>query len=479
MTTLANMKSNLHRGLALLSIVFFSFVLVANINKQFQSASLTSVSVTLSNARPSFRGALASGNTAGTSLIYINTTPGAYPSTTSAQLVEGDVLRIGEAGSLGTYTVASTSSNAIISLTSVLASGDADAGDSVIASTSADLTVRFTTATAINNGKFRILVPSLSSDTAAADGIPDAGYFDFGASAPTVTCPTDGGNYTFGSATAVASSVTINNVDYHAYTCPYTGNGGVGTDFSSNPITISSVINPAPKSNHATGTADTYRVIVQHLDGSDNVIDTTTTSIGVIEAVRVTASVPPQITFRIFGVNSGTSACGETTTVATLPAAVPFGEVSIDAFTVAAQGMSVSTNATGGYAVTAIENDQLGRNGGACAGVDGSGLANCIPDAGVAGMDSTTTQAWASTSDKGFAYTIDDSNSTVTEAFNYSTGYRHFADQAGGESAVTIFQDTTVADNDNAYVCYKVVVSNTTAAGNYENYIRYTATATF
>lgn len=471
-------KNKLNNKILLASLVCAAFLVVANINKQFQSASLTTVSVTLSNARPSFRGGLAAGNTVGTSLIYINTTPGAYPSTTSAQLVEGDALLIGEGGSLGSYVVASTSSNAVVSLKSILASGDADAGDSVIASTSSTLSVRFLTASAIANGSFRILVPALTDNGAAADGIPDSGYFDFGTVAPTITCPTISG-YTWGTATAVASSVTINNIDYHAYTCPYTGTGGYASDFVTNPILISSVINPAPKTNHSTGTADTYQVIVQHLDGSSNIIDSTTTSIGVIEAVRVTASVPPQITFRIFGVPSGTSVAGTATTVTTQAAAVPFGEVSIDAFTVAAQGMSVSTNASGGYVVTAIENDQLGRNGAACAGVNGTGIATCIPDAEVTSMDSTTTQPWTLTANKGFAYTLDDSNSTVTEAFAYASGFRHFADEADSETAVTIFSDNTVADNDNLYVLYKIVVSNITAAGNYENFIRYTATATF
>ena len=468
--------------LLLLGLISLSFLMVSQINKKFQSASLTTVSVTLSNARPSFRGALAAGNTAGTSLAVINTTTGAYPSTTSAQLVEGDTLLIGEAYSLGSYTVASTSSNSTINLTAVLAAGDADTGDDVIASTSATQTVRFTTASAIANGRFRVLVPSLASNTAAADGIPDSGYFDFGTTAPSVTCPTDGSGYDFVAGTATASTITINSNEYHSFECAYSGNGAVGTSFTSNPIVVGTsnpMNNPAPKTGHATGTADTYQVVIQHLDSNFTVIDTTTVSIGVIEAVRVTASVPPQITFRIFGVNSGASTCGETTTVTTSAASVPFGEVAIDAFTVAAQGLTVSTNAVGGYSVTAIENDQLGRNGGACAGVNGSGLVNCIPDSDVASMDSTTEQAWASTANKGFAYTLHDPNSTVTEAFAYGAGYRHFADQADSETAVQIFSDSTVADNDNAYVCYKVVVSNTTAAGNYENYIRYTATATF
>jgi hypothetical protein len=479
-------------------VVFLSVALfgaVAQVNNQLQSASLTSVSVTLSNSRLSFRGGLAAGNTAGSSTVILNTTPGAYPSTSSAQLVEGDTLLIGEAGSLGTYTVASTSSLSTFTIkspaNSALLAGDSEAADDVIASNSSSLTVRFTTANAIAGGRFRILVPSLTSDTAAADGIPDGGYFDFGASAPTVTCPTDITGYDFVTGTATASTITINTTDYHAYECAYSGAGASGTAFNgttNDAITISNIINPAPGASHTTGTADTYGLIVQHINSSFAVADNTAVGIGVIEAVKVTATVDPQITFQIIGLATGTSACGVNTGVTTTAASVPFGNISISAFTNAAQALTVSTNASSGFTVTAVENDQLGRNGGVCTG-DNTGQ-DCIRDSvGDGGaMTHAVSAEWTSASAKGFAYSLHDVNSSTTEAFAYTTATgnctgtycaRQFADAEDSQSAVSIFSSSTVADNQNLYVCYRIIANTTTAAGNYENYLTYTATATF
>ncbi len=479
----------------ILFLVAFFFVGSTAVNQQIRSANLTSVSVTMSNSRPSFRGALAAGNSAGSSSVVINTTAGAYPSTSSAQLVEGDSIYIGEGGSLGAYTVASTSSLSTFTIkspsNSTLLAGDIDTGDDVIASNSSSLTVRFTTANAIDNGRFRILVPSLTADGPAADGIPDGGQFDFGTSAPTVTCPGDISGYDFVTGVATASSITINNSDYHVYECAYSGAGGAATVFdgtSNGAITISSVINPAPKSTHSTGGADTYNVIVQHLNSSLSVADTTSTAIGVIEAVKVTATVDPQITFQILGLATGTSACGNTTNVTTTPASVPFGNISISAFTNAAQSMNVSTNAANGFSVTAIANDQLGRNGGTCTG-DNTGQ-DCIRDTIGDGGSMTHTNAdeWSSTATKGFGFSLQDVNTSTTEAFSYNSAsgscagtdcYRQFADAENSQTATQIFSSTTVADNQNLYVCYKVIAAPTTSAGNYENYITYTATATF
>ncbi len=472
--------------------------------QQSQADSLTSVSVTLSNPRLSFRGALGAGNAASSSIVYLDTDAGDYPSTSSAQLVQGDTVSIGEAASLADYEVASTSSLSTFTLTTALAAGDADAGDDVISTQSATHTVRLTTANAIPNGSFRILVPAETDNDTAADGIPDGGKFDYGDSAPTVTCPSNAtATYDFtGGDSAAASSVTVDGVDYHAFSCAYTGTGAVGTAFdgsSNDAISISDLINPAPNADHTTGVADTHNIIVQHLDNSSNVIDSTTVGIGVIEAVKITASVPPQITFQIYGIASGTSACGVSTDVTTSAASVPFGELPLDGFTDAAQELGVSTNATGGYSVTAIANDQLGRDGGTCTGdPTASGNNNCIPDA--AGDDSTMEEdvldGWDSTTVKGFAYSLHDFDNSISngsaEAFNYDDGTgncsgssfcaRQFADDEDTGDVQTpqeIFGSNTVADNEHLYVCYRIIPSNVTAAGNYENYITYTATATF
>ena len=470
----------------------------AFIANQSQADSLTSVSVTLSNPRLSFRGALGAGNTEASSIVYINTTPGDYPSTSSAQLVQGDVLAIGETTSLGSYTVASTSSLSTISLTRALAAGDADTADDVISTQSATQTIRLTTANAIANGRFRVLVPALADDGASNDGIPDGGYFDMGSAVPTVTCPsTATAVYDFVAGVASASAQTINGTDYHVFECAYSGTGAVGTSFSSGAdvITINSLINPAPESSHHTGVADTHNIVVQHLDTNLSVIDTTTVGIGVIEAVKVTASVPAQITFKILGVAKGTSACGVSTSVMTTAAAVPFGDVPLDVFTNAAQTLTVSTNATNGYSVTAVENDQMGRNGGACAG-DPTAATNpdCIPDSAGDGsvMSQTVYDEWNLSATKGFAYSLHDSNNSISngsaEAFSYDTSAgacsgtfcaKQFADAEDGESAEAIFGSNTVADNENLLACYRIIPATTTAAGNYENFVTYTATATF
>ncbi|PIY79173.1 MAG: hypothetical protein COY81_03955, partial [Candidatus Pacebacteria bacterium CG_4_10_14_0_8_um_filter_43_12] len=91
--------------LAIFVLVIGLFGLASLVNHRGYVASLTGVSVTLSNPRPSFKGALGSGNTVSSSLVTINTTAGAYPSTSSGQLVQGDTVRIGTGGSLTRYNI--------------------------------------------------------------------------------------------------------------------------------------------------------------------------------------------------------------------------------------------------------------------------------------------------------------------------------------------------------------------------------------
>jgi len=310
-------KKFIQKSLILTFLV--SSMFIGGIYQKSQSASLSSVSATSSNSRLSFKGALTTGNTTGSSRVNLETTTGDYPSTTSAQLISGDSVAIGDTNSLGAYTITSIDSAGIFNITPVLLAGDSDNDDAVISTQSATQTIRFTTANAIANGTFRILVPSESNNADAADGIPDAGQFDFGNVAPTVTCPSNANLvYDFVAGAATASAVTIGSQDYHSYICAYSGTGAIGSAFNgstNDAITINSIINPAPKVAHSTGAADTYKIIVQHLDNTFTVRDSTSVSVGVIEAVRVTASVAPQITFQISGIASGISACGQTTTL--------------------------------------------------------------------------------------------------------------------------------------------------------------------
>jgi hypothetical protein len=462
-----------------------------------QGSDLPESSVTLSNPRLSFVGRLAAGNVSGTTTVTISTAA-TISSQTTNQLQEGDAVRIGQAGSMGSYTVKSTTPHTVFTTTA--ANSNVTADDFVIASQSASLTVRFKTASAQNNGKIRVLVPAAA--TTGADGIPDTNTFDYGSSAPTVTCPTNITNYTF-AAGAAASMQNVGGSIYHTFTCAYTGTGTAGANFTNTAqlFTIASLINPSPQLTptlHTTGTADTYKIIVQQLSSADAIIDSTTVSVGVIEAVKVTAEVAPQITFSIAAVTAATDVCGITNDavrVTTTATTVPFGELALNTFRYAAQRLSVSTNANYGYAVTAIENDQMGLGGAACTGdaVIGTNT-SCIQDSRGDGatMSHTAEDDWNLTANDGFAYTLASATGSPVLPFLYSqdtggctatggTGdcYRQFADAENSQTAQTIMSYTDVTNTQAADVCYAINVGATQTAGTYENYLTYTATGTF
>jgi hypothetical protein len=84
----------------------------------------------------------------------------------------------------------------------------------------------------------------------------------------------------------------------------------------------------------------------------------------------------------------------------------------------------------------------------------------------------------------GFAFTLGAATDGVTRDFHYNDGgatynARHFADLSAGNSPEKIFSRGGGALDDQVEVCYRLTPSATNVAGDYENYIVYTATATF
>ncbi|MBP7875482.1 hypothetical protein KA012_00615 [Candidatus Woesebacteria bacterium] len=466
--------------------------------KPLHSSDLTQVSVTLSNPRLSFVGRLAAGNVAATTNVTIKTTAG-ISSTNTNQLQRGDVVKIGQGGAMVSYTVKDTLPAS--SFTTTAANSNVTTDDFVIASQSGTLSVRFITASAQNNGKIRVLVPAVA--TKGADGIPDTNTFDYGV--PTVTCPTNITNFTF-AAGAAASMQNIGGTIYHTYTCSYTGTGTTGANFTSNPILIGGLINPSPQITpvlHATGTADTYKIIVQQLDSSNVVQDYTAVSVGMVEAVKVSAEVAPQITFSIAGIAASQTPCGAglTTSVATTAADVPFGELTLETFKYAAQKLSVSTNAQNGYIVTVAESDQLSKFGASCTGDPVIGTnQTCIQDSRGDGatMSNTAEDDWNLVTNPGFAYTMSTATGSPTLPFVYSqntggctaTGgsndcFRQFADTEAYTAGDTlqppepIMTYGSVTNTQEANICYGLNIGATQTSGTYQNYLTFRATGSF
>ncbi len=456
---------------------------------QVQAASVKNVTVLLNNSRFSFQTALQGLQTVGSSLITLKTT--GYPSISVLQAQSGDTLRIGSNDYIVATTIDDTQDNKL-SLTTGMLAADVTDDTPVYSTQKSNMTVKLTTASALPNGKIRILVPAKDGTGDSRDGVPDNSGFDYGNTAQaTLACPSgspSGFDSWSATSTAANGSVLLGGVNYHSFTCAYTGTGAVNTVFdggANGAFIISNLINPSPRTldvgNERLGVADTYTVIVQHLTSDEIVIDQTVTKIAVIDAVRVTATILPQLTFEIIGVPGGESKCGITTKYATTPLAVPFGEITVGVFSDLAQVLRVTTNAENGYQVTAIQNDQLGRDGRACP--TPSADLGCIVDANVSGMSPSVAANWINEDQYGFAYTLGDATSGLTRAFYYNQNgtydARHFADLAASQSPQLIFSRGTGAQNDLVDVCYRLTPSALNYAGDYENYIVYTATASF
>lgn len=482
----------------IIAVALAAFIVPVHWTNSIQSANLVEVSVTLSNPRLSYSAILNGSNTVGTNIVNINTTAGAAPSTSTANLFEGEAVTVGANG----YTVASVSAEGSFTVTTALAAGDADVGDLVISTQRPAMSVGFETVTSMQqNWSFRVLVPAGTTDP--DDGVPDDDGWDYGSATAgdiDVTCPT-GNTYTI---TRGIADVTIGGTTYHSFDCNLDDATVIapGADYTANPIIIGdaadpldSLINPANSATHISGYADSYPIIVQQLDASNNIVDQSIAAVAIVDAVRITASVPPQISFRILGVASGAARCGVTTTTATTSVLAPFGELLIDAFKNMAQELIVSTNAANGYAVTAVSENQLHRVGEACVGDADATDGGCIQDTvgNNADITQTTPGLWTATTAKGFGYSLEELSlsSTATPAFEDDsvTGtcagaagscWRQFADAESAEAPVTIFSSTGVADNDTVSICYRGVIPPTQVAGtDYSTFVTYRATATF
>jgi hypothetical protein len=255
----------------------------------------------------------------------------------------------------------------------------------------------------------------------------------------------------------------------------------------------SGLINPAPATSHQVGYSDIYTPIVQLLNASNTVIDQTSIGLADIESVQVLATIPPQIVFRIIGHAPGDGTyCNNTATVTTTPTQVPFGSVPLNTFVYGTQEINVSTNALNGYAVTLLADKQLHQSGVSCT-AHGT-TTGCIPDSqGDTGAMSFNTKAvWTSTTAstaKGFGYSLQngtggtiafthaDSGGTCTGAAGNC--WKAFPDATFPDLAQNILTSTGPANQHNAFVCYKLQVGSSQAAGEYTTGVMYRATSTF
>ena len=514
--------------LLIISVLILAGVWTSKLDlNQTRAGTLTDVSGTMSNSRFSFYGEESNGESTSNIIdIEVESGLGDYVDGSDQDtdvLKVNDTLTFDPDGTPFDRDIEEIVDANTIRINASLTTGSED----FYLQETTDLTLVFTTnsyvdgdnedGTLWDDGYFEVLVPAAAS--ANADDTPDQGFFDFGLSAAsTVACTniTGGGQGHLFSGNDYVELATANQTGYseytttngydsdywHSYRCNY--EDGDADDVLQ--MVISDLINPVPyytvADNHNTGTADTYDIIVRHMNGNgagtEIEVDSTWIKIGAIEAVKVSATVVPSLTFTITGVASSITTCGYSTGVTTTPDSVPFGNIETAIFVHAAQKLAITTNAVDGATVTAVANDQLGLNGGACAGdIHNAGVDayTCIWDANVTDMthfDSSGTppdadgeRDWANaTGMTGFGFSLEDDGSNANEDFYYNDSAtflaRHFASAADIQAPQKLFDSNSVPTNGaDVYVCYRINADSLTAAGDYYNYITYTATAQF
>lgn len=462
-----------------------------------KSANFTSASATLSNSRMSYKASVATG-ASGSSTVTIDTSSADQD---TGHLFPNDTIcfvNTDQSGCIGdtSYTVAniidSTTFNTTGALTDNLATTDF-----VVATQSGSLTLAFTTTTEIpSNGDILVTIPALNTTNKTDDGFPDTAAsttvngFDISTIATTdvaVTGCTDV-NWTVASVTAGTSSA-----DHLILINRATSACAASTAITITIDTDPGIINPAPITGHAQGTADNYSINVTSRDGSDATLDSSDVLVAPVEGVLVSATVDEILSLTVGGVtaDSGTY-CGITRTAAspdTTAVAIPWGTLSptyLAATHNTQQTLAVSTNADSGYNIYIEENDQMGKDGVACTGNGGESV-SCIQDTtcDATGCTESTLRDWTADPESyvGLGYSLEETSGTDA-IFEFDDSVANFnakqiADIAAGETRQSIMYNAGPVSANAMNVCFRIDISATQPAGYYYNKVKYTAIATF
>ncbi len=131
--------------------------------------------------------------------------------------------------------------------------------------------------------------------------------------------------------------------------------------------------------------------------------------------------------------------------------------------------LTISAGGAGGYAVTAFADHPLKLQT----------SSTTIPDTtcDASDCDETTAAAWTNNSIYGFGYNM--SGNDIPAAFTDSTYYKQFADDSIAETAKTVMSSANVGRNRVATVTYKLNISTTQSAGDYDNSLTFIAAPTY
>ena len=145
--------------------------------------------------------------------------------------------------------------------------------------------------------------------------------------------------------------------------------------------------------------------------------------------------------------------------------ALDFGELTANTHKTASHTLTITTRGAGGYSVYAYELHPMQTIG----GID------TIPDTTCNAGDCThtTVGVWTTQTISGFGYNM--SGHDVPAAFANSTYFKNFADRSAGEPMQVVMSSSNIASSRQSTVTYKIGVSGTQPAGNYQTGVAYVA----
>lgn len=374
-------------------------------------------------------------------------------------------------------------------------------GDVLIVNITATHVIKFTTTSSVpSGGKIVIIFPGAPSSIAS----PSASGFSFNGE---LAVPTDTTCYDITGGQACAGSVASNQSNTYTFTTGVAIPGGhavqvnigctaqssgVCTTFSSrliNPVT--SLLNIC--TNLGVGapcTADQYKVVIKTQDASSIDLDTSKVVVAPTESVQVQGTVEPYITFTITGLANGTnlntqnSTCASTGDVTNsgLDATATFvnlGGLASGSINISAQELSVSTNGSAGYSITATSSGRFVNN------TSGFWISDANGGNSLTAVDTPVPAVFPASGNP--AYGIhpcgpDVNTGTWANAltsFGGGAKYSNPWNTAANGFYANIASFGAPASTRKTEIEYAASISNTTPAGIYTNVFTYVATPIF
>ena len=444
------------------------------------AASLISVSDTLSTSRPSAATTLTANQTAGAGSVQVfdqNSTM--FLASDSATLWPdlSETMNIVNVASMSASGVPSAG-NRIVYFTNTAANTH-HLGDAITVAVTAKHTIKFTTVSTIPaSGKIIITFPGTANNTAS----PSATGFAFNGLANT--------NVSFTGATCFSITVSSPTI-----TCQTSSQVNGGTNVTAViGSTTPQLINPSKIAT--VGNADAWKITIQTQDNNSVNLDYGALRAATIESVQVQATVEPTITFTIAGITDGTTynsvnaSCGTTDkgNAGITPSAtnVNLGLLNNSAvINTEGQTLTVSTNGSAGYAITATSSGHFINPASGFWLPDantGNGLtANDTPvpasmTGGTAAFGISPCGAHVPTSSPTWGGTSGQVNTGAASTALFSNPWNT---GTNGYYATIVSYTGGPVTSDQTVVRYAATVNGTTPAGIYTTILSYVATATF